>query len=168
MFENECATNEFMIHYLELLVADLQDDDMDRIACDDFNPPRWILGHLAVYTDYALRVLGGRFCCSKDWHRSFTRGSEAGSVPEDRPGKAELVERICEGFAEVRKLTGTADQTVLQKEHAVPFLKGTALVSNAHVLSHLLTTHFAAHLGQLSAWRRIMGRTRVEPGTPAA
>jgi hypothetical protein len=26
-----------------------------------------------------------------------------------------------------------------------------------HLVGHLLTTHFATHLGQLSAWRRLAG-----------
>jgi hypothetical protein len=36
------------------------------------------------------------------------------------------------------------------------FLKGP-LPTVGDLLAHLMTTHEAAHLGQLSAWRRLLG-----------
>ena len=78
MFEHERALNEFVVDYLDRLVRDLDETDLDFEPCEGVNPPRWILGHLAVNNDYALRMLGDRFQCPKEWHRSF------GLRPADR------------------------------------------------------------------------------------
>ena len=166
MIENELATNQFMVDYLLLLVPDIDDPELDHQPNEAFNPPRWTLGHLAVYTDYALRLTGSRFACPKTWHRAFARGSKANSTPSELPSKSELVEAIVSGFTAVRERCGQLTADELGKLHTVPFLRDTALTTVGHVLSHLMTTHFAAHLGQLSAWRRIKGRANVEPAAP--
>lgn len=163
MLENECILNRFMIDYLQMLVKDIDESQMDHQPCEGFNPPRWTLGHLAVYTDYALRAAGARFQCPKDWHRSFARGSAAGNAPSEKPSKEELVARIVLGFEAVRERCQSIGPAKLEVPHTVPFLATSPLKTVGHVLAHLMTTHFASHLGQLSAWRRICGRPPVEP-----
>ena len=39
----------------------------------------------------------------------------------------------------------------------LPLLYDTPIKSKGDLLNHILTTHFASHLGQLSSWRRLMG-----------
>jgi hypothetical protein len=167
MLETECVLNQFMVDYLLMLVADIEESQMDDQPCDGFNPPRWILGHLAVYSDYALRSTGARFQCPKEWHRSFARGSESGQCPVEKPSKSELVSKINVGFEMVRERCQGMDPAQLELPHSVPFLVASPLKTVGHVLAHLMTTHFASHLGQLSAWRRIRGRSPVEPGNPS-
>lgn len=166
MFDNECVLNEFMVQYLQLLVADIDEADLDHQPVDGFNPPRWILGHLAVYTDYALRATGARFHCPKQWHRNFARGTKGDQRPEDLPTKNDLIEKIVSGFSTVRDRARQMDHSDTESRHSVPFLSSTPLTTVGHVVSHLMTTHFAGHLGQLSAWRRICGRPPVEPTQP--
>lgn len=168
MFENEIATNQLMVNYLILLASGIEDSELDDQPCENFNPPRWILGHLAVYTDYALRLTGARFACPKEWHRAYARGSSSGSSPDERPSRTELLDAIVNGFQTVRDRCSQLSEEDLNKPHKVPFLKGTALTTAGHVLAHLMTTHFAAHLGQLSAWRRLNGLENVEPAEPPA
>jgi hypothetical protein len=165
MFEHERSLNEFTVQYLEKLVTDLDETDMDRQLAVDVNPPRWILGHLAVSSDYVLRIFGHRFECPIDWHRSFARGTAAASRPTTIPPKSELMQQIHDGYAAVRQLTINADSTAMNQPHSVPFLRETPIATVGDVLAHLMTTHLATHTGQISFWRRINGRARVEPGT---
>lgn len=167
MLDNERVLNLFMVQYLEMLVADIEESELDVRPVVGFNPPRWILGHLAVYTDYALRASGARFQCPKDWHRCFARGSDGDRCPAEIPSKAELVNKIVSGFELVRERCKTIETSQLDASHSVPFLVGSPLKTVGHVLAHLMTTHFASHLGQLSAWRRIQGRVPVEPTQPS-
>ena len=164
MFEHERALNEFMVDYLERLVSDLDETDLDFQPFDDFNPPRWILGHLAINNDYALRILGDRFQCPKEWHRSFARGTPSTSRPLAVPSKDPLMERIRTGFRQVCKLTEAADLETMRQPHNVPFLKETSIKTIGQVISHLMTTHLATHVGQLSAWRRATRRPPVSLG----
>lgn len=162
MFDNESALNAFMVDYLNALLDGVEDHELDTPIAPDASSPRWILGHLAIMTDYALRSMGQRFALPMTWHRSFAKGTPGDRLPDPVPRQAELLRAIVEGFARCRELLPSADLERLGKPHAVPMLTGTPLITGAHVLAHLLTTHFAGHLGQLSAWRRTRGLPRAE------
>lgn len=164
MFEHERVLNEFTLAYFASVVQDIDESEMDRIPAPGMNSPRWILGHLAVNADYGLRMFGQRFYCPIPWHRSFARGSQAAVQLEPMPSKEELIAKINEGFAELRQLSSAADPTAMAQPHSVPFLADTALKTVGEVLAHLLTTHLAVHVGQLSYWRRAAGRERVVSG----
>lgn len=163
MFDHERPLNEFMVQYLEKLVSDIDERDLDRQLVEGMNPPRWILGHLAIYTDFGLRTFGRRFQCPIDWHRHYARGSESTSSPASIPTKSQLMERITEGFAQLREECRSADSAAMNQPHAIPFLKETPIQTIGEVVAHLLTTHLATHTGQLSFWRRAVGRPRIEP-----
>jgi hypothetical protein len=162
MFDHERPLNEFLVRYLESLFGDVEDPELDVPPLEGLNPPRWIPGHLAISTDYALRSLGGRFHCPIDWHRSFARGTPGTSRPGVVPAKEALLEQIAGNFAVVRTLTSQADPDAMNRTHAIPFLLETPIKTVGDVVSHLMTAHFATHIGQLSLWRRAMGRGRVE------
>ena len=161
MLDSEIACNKFMMEYLILLTEDLADDDLwpESIAeTSTGNPAGWILGHLAVSTDYALRMCGERFQCSKDWHRTFARGTRSNVCPEFSVTVSELVETTVSGNEQIQKACSKLPAEMLEKEHNVDFLKDTPLTSNRDVLVHLMTTHPAIHLGQLSTCRRTLGK----------
>jgi len=99
MFDTEIVLNEFMVRYLSLVVADIAEAEMGEQPVAGFNPPRWILGHLAISTDLALRVGGRRFRCPKDWHRSFRRGSPATGSVAVTATKEQFLDAVTSGFA---------------------------------------------------------------------
>jgi hypothetical protein len=159
MFERELTLYAFNQHYLHKLTADLTDEHLAQPTAG-VNPPVWLLGHLCVGTDFALMLLGGRrkALCPPDWHRDFSPGSPA--IPERRPlpTKAELLTAYDRGHAAVAEAVRTATPEQLDKPHGVdmPQLK-THVPTVGDLIAHLLTTHEATHLGQLSAWRRQAG-----------
>lgn len=164
MFASLIACNTFMMEYLKLLTEDLSDDDLwpENASTQTGNPAGWILGHLAVSTDYALRLCGQRFQCPKDWHRTFARGTSGNVRPEFVVTVPEFVEKIVSGNEIIQKVCVELSAEMLEKDHNVEFLKNTPLKTNRDVLFHLITTHPGIHLGQLSTWRRIHGKGAVK------
>lgn len=168
MFDTEIVLNEFMVRYLSLVVADIAEAEMGEQPVAGFNPPRWILGHLAISTDLALRVGGRRFRCPKDWHRSFRRGSPATGSVAVTATKEQFLDAVTSGFAAARDVCRELPPAVAGRPHGIAFLADTPLQTVEHLLAHLLTTHLATHVGQLSSWRRFRGRAPIEPMTDPA
>lgn len=162
MFERECTLYAFVLGYAQRLVADLDEAEMAVQPAPGMNPPAWILGHLAIATDYALRLLGEATACPRDWHVRFGPGSVPPADPAAYPSKAELMAALERGHERVDTAARRATPERLEQPHGVEiaFLK-EPLPTVGDLLAHLMTTHEAAHLGQLSAWRRLQGKPGV-------
>lgn len=158
MFERERTLYSFVLHYAELLSADIDDARMADQPSPGVNHPAWVLGHLAICTDYAARLLGLPMACPKDWHRDFGPGSTPRTDRSSYPPKADLLAALTKGHERVAGAVGGVTAERLAERHSVElaFLKEW-LPTVGDLLTHLMTTHPATHLGQLSAWRRQMG-----------
>ena len=161
MFETESKLYTFMLGYCHSLMADIDDAQIAEQPYAGANPPGWILGHLSICTDYVARTVGGKLHCPRKWHVMFSPGS---TPPEDRaayPSKAELMAAYEGGHERVLESVSSASAETLEAPHSVEFLRGSPLETTRDLLAHLMTTHEAAHLGQLSSWRRQMGHGEV-------
>jgi hypothetical protein len=158
MLDHAIHVYGFMLKYARLLTDDLD----DRTLCDrpfpGMNPPAWILGHLVVCTDFALTLLGREKLCPPEWHVMFGPGSVVAADRGAYPSKNELMNALGRGHAAVTAAVPGATAEVLGATHPVPiaFLR-ESLPSVGDLLVHLMTSHEAGHLGQLSAWRRAVG-----------
>ena len=157
MFEQLPTLYEFQLRYLQLIAADLHDDDLGSAPFPGANPPVWILGHLAICTDYAAGLLGEKPQCPRPWHKYFAPGTSPAEVPQPYPTKAELLAAIKNGHERASAALATADLEALNQPHSIELLKPTNLKTNADVLCHLMATHPAFHVAQLSACRRGKG-----------
>jgi hypothetical protein len=156
MLELECRLYALVLHYCRLLAKDIEDTKLCDQPAPGVNHPAWILGHLAVCTDYAARLLGDSMACPKEWHKKFGPGSSLSTNRSDYPSKAELMAAVEAGH---ERVTGSARQVTaerLAQPQPGPFFK-TELPTVGDLLGHLMTTHPCTHLGQLSTWRRCMG-----------
>jgi hypothetical protein len=157
VFEQELKLYGFVLDYIRRSAADISDAQLTEQPAPTMNPPLWILGHLAVATDYALVNLGQRPQCPKDWHRAFGMGSRPLAEMTQRPTKAELLAAIERGHAAVTAAVPQATAEMLEKPHPVEPLRSSPIQSVRDLISHLLTTHPMFHVGQLSYWRRHAG-----------
>lgn len=157
MFEQLATLHEFQVGYVKMLTADMNDDDLGLTPFPGGNPPVWILGHLAVCTDYAGRLLGLRPECPREWHQAFAPGSNPAEVPQPYPTMKDLVGAINRGAGRCLEALPTADAQVLSQPHGVELLKNSNLKTNGDLLCHLMSTHMAFHAAQLSACRRKKG-----------
>lgn len=157
MFEQELKLYEMVLGYCRRSAADLDDAQLTHQPGPALNPPLWILGHLAVATDYGLMNLGQKPQCPREWHKAFGMGSRPLAEMTERPTKAALLSAIERGHAAVTAALKDAPPELLAKPHPVAAMSATPVKTVHDLLSHLMTTHPMFHLGQLAYWRRQMG-----------
>jgi DinB family protein len=150
----------FTLAMCERLMADIPQEEMERQPNPGVNPPAWILGHLAICTDYALQLMGRPMQLPAAWHEEFGQGSSPLPQKHPYPTRDELLNALRSGHAAVVNVLPSIDAKQLAAPNPLnaPFLQQT-LPTVGDLLAHLLSTHEAAHLGHLSNWRRQMGRS---------
>ncbi len=157
MFDRELTLFAFNLSYGKLLVADVPDEQLAEQPAEGFNHPAWVLGHLTVSTDFGLEALGQPHAAPKDWHAVFDPGQVPSPERSLYPPKAELVAGYEAGHRRLAEAVRRhADPRRLDRSNPIESLRA-AMPTLADLLAHLLTTHEATHLGQLSAWRRQLG-----------
>ncbi len=157
MFERELKLYELMRQLCHRLAGDVEDAQLTHQPTPGTKPPLWILGHLAISSDYAARLLGGAFECPKIWHDHFGRGSDNLPPADVRPPKSDLLAALDAGHRRVSATAPGADPAALEVPHRIALFEDSPLQTRGDLVGHLLTTHPAFHLGQLSTWRRQMG-----------
>lgn len=156
MFDQEITLYRFALGYCQNLVADLTDAQLTTLPAQGGNPPAWILAHLAICTDFAAGLLGLPNVCPPGWHKQFGMGSKP--APGDAyPSRDELLSALVVGHERVETAARAADPQKLQAPNPIARLTA-ALPTKGDLLAHLMTTHAALHLGQLSVLRRQLGR----------
>lgn len=162
MLDRELTLYAFVLHYCRLLTKDLDDATLAEQPYPGMNHPAWILGHLALSCDYAVKALGGDMVCPKEWHKQFGPGSVVVADRAAYPSKRELLTAVEAGHERVvaaaRK--ATAEQLAAPQPFPIPLLQ-KAFPTVGDLLAHLMATHPSLHLGQLSAWRRMKGLPAV-------
>ena len=153
----ETTLNSFLLQYLSMLTGDLQEEQLDLVPVEGLHTARWILAHIASTGDYGLRLLGQKPKCPRTWHVAYGPGSSGLTHPEIKPTKDELLENIREVYQELAKGFESTSLDGLDKPHGLGLLEKTPIQTKGQLISHLMTTHFSMHIGQLSAMRRQMG-----------
>jgi hypothetical protein len=156
MFDTECNINRFLLGYAHTLVDGIADERLCEQPSPGVNHPAWILGHLALSGDGAVGVLGGQKLLAGDWTKQFGAGSKPTSHRADYPSKAELLRILEERFATARELAASASPEKVALPNPNARLKDK-LPTVRDAVAFLFTGHLALHLGQLSAWRRLIG-----------
>jgi len=158
MFEREMRLNGLMHGYLKRLLDDVDDAQLVVPVAEGGNPPAWILAHMVVANDYALRALGDARVAPGEWHKRFGPGMSPKADQSPLPTKAELVEKLEDGRKRLIAAAAKADGARMNEPQTFELFKGTPIETIGDVVAHLMTTHVAGHLGQLSAWRRMHGK----------
>ncbi len=158
MLEQQCRLYGFNLFLLEKMMEDVSDAELTHQASPGTNPPIWILGHLAVATDYASKTLGIPTACPKAWHVDFGPGSTPLKMHDPAPTKSQLMDAIRAGHQRVTEAARNVTAEQLAGPHPVALLKGSPIETVGDLLTHLINTHEAMHIGQLSMWRRLTGR----------
>ncbi|HEX4611844.1 MAG TPA: DinB family protein [Urbifossiella sp.] len=160
MFERERRLYADQYGYARELVADIPDEELVEQSVPGLNHPAWTLGHLVIAADYGLMVLGQQPIAPEGWGSLFNPGTVPDPNRATYPSKNELLNAYEAGHAAFAAAATGLDEAraatpnpVADFRHRFPTL--------GDFVSYLLTTHEATHTGQLSAWRRTMGKQGV-------
>lgn len=158
MFAQETTLFRFMLGYLQNLMADFDERELNKPVAGAINPPAYILGHLAISNDFTLQLLGQANVCPPEWHAAFGPGSTPDGMEIAYPSKQELLDAIQRGHARVCESVKTAMPEPMSQPQNFPFFAGTPIKTVGDCVALLMTTHFSLHIGQLSLMRRQCGR----------
>lgn len=160
MFDRERTLYADMYGYARQLVADLPDEELAEQPAPGLNHPAWTLGHLVIAADYGLKLLGGQPTAPDGWGAVFYPGTVPDPNRAAYPSKGELMNAYEAAHAALDAAAAAVDPAQVGRTNPVESMRAR-FPTLADLLGYLLTTHEAAHLGQLSAWRRMMGKKGV-------
>jgi len=144
-----------LIDYARKLTIDIQPDQMAFQPHPGMNHPAWILAHLNVYVPVLEKIiLGEMFPDPKD--SAFGIGSEISPDLSDYPEQEKLYETFFKGNEKAAALLSEKGPAVFNEPTKLPRWQDS-MPTAGHALGYLMLGHQGIHLGQLSAWRRVVG-----------
>jgi DinB superfamily len=150
----------FNLFYAQRLVADVADEDFCLQPLEDrpLNHPAFLIGHLAWANDNGIKLVGGVPVLT-----GLKELWGTGATPSDDrsryPSKTDIVKTLEVSHARLAEAVTKASKSYFKA--AAPENMRAKFPTNGHILLGLMTSHYAVHLGQLSAWRRAMGYPSV-------
>lgn len=161
-FQSSLTCFRFCCDMLRSQMAQIPAERVDEEPGPGLKAPRWVLGHLAEGHLYLTMFLGIDAPFPDDWARAFAPGTPS-SAPygldggEELPPVDGLLDYVNRTEQPILEAAAAADATQLDDPHGIAILDDTLIQTKADLISHLLTSHYAFHLGQLSLWRRAAG-----------
>jgi len=156
MLEHILNVGERNLGYAQALVADVEEDALCRQPAGLVNHPAWQLGHIALVSQFAARLLGVAPTLPEAWMPLFTIGSQPTDDRAAYPTKAELLAAVQSRqalFADAMRRADPSAFGVPTPEEKLRAFFPTV----GDLATSAMTSHIALHLGQLSAWRKAMG-----------
>lgn len=127
------------------------------------NHPAWVLGHLSIYTDTVLECVGKPDRAEPDEKLTelFKDGSQCRDDAKGTiyPGRDELALRFFARMNTALDAVSETDDAILA--HPNTSFAHETMPTIGALVNFLLGHHVMMHMGQVSAWRRMMGMGRV-------
>lgn len=124
------------------------------------NHPAWVYGHLSIYPDWMLGMIGKPELTRprEGFEPLFANKTECKDDPSGTiyPAMETITSHFMERMDAVIKAVAETDDAVFAKPNPSDAMKDRFPTVGAMV-SFMLGSHCMMHLGQVSAWRRIMG-----------
>jgi hypothetical protein len=150
----------FTLTYAEKLAAELGDEELAALPHPGMNHAAWVLGHVALGSDFVALLLGQPLFTDEAWMATFGPGSTPVSDRAAYPSKDKLLATMRTTHARAIELMSQATGAQMDAPNATRFFPAQFPTVGALII-HLMTTHAALHLGQLSAWRRALRKGSV-------
>ncbi len=158
MFEREAQILRTLQDYGDALLRDIADDEMCLQPTPGCNHAAWIMGHLAISADQHGTYAGAERRLEA-WDAIFDMGTTPTPSMDAYPAKDELAQAWHDANTRIVAAGQSAGPDLLGQPTQGPL--GETLPTVADFLAFSMTGHTATHLGQLSAWRRAIGRPKM-------
>ncbi len=152
---------KLVLGYAQALLKDVQPEQFARLARGvQSNHPAWVYGHLAAYPDRCLELLGRKELIRPDERFSALFANKTVCV-DDPDGKTyppmeEITSRF---FSRTDAMLAAVAETT--DEILARVITGDGMSDRLPTVGSrvcfLTGAHPMSHLGQVSAWRRMMG-----------
>lgn len=153
--------------YGERLLAGVTADNFGRLANTgrsliQSNHPAFIYGHLSLYAPQIIAHLGGDVSILRvpDRFQSvFSKDATCQDDPDGKiyPTKDDVTKYFFEGYRAAVETLRAVDDQVLQQPNPSGGRMTELFPTVGSMLAFYAGGHLMMHLGQLSAWRRMMG-----------
>jgi hypothetical protein len=156
MLDGVIKVNLFLMQYCRKLVEDVADLRLAEQPFPGVNHPAWVIGHLAWTADRGLERLGAPETVPPEWKTLFGRGSTPSDSRALYASKDELLQSMERAYEQLRQKAASASPEQLSQATSDPRAKETLPTLN-DIVTFVMTGHVGVHLGQISAWRRMIG-----------
>lgn len=150
---------ERTLGYAHALLDPIPDPVFAHLAHPEINHPAFVVGHLALYLDKCLDLLGRSELAVPYPFDEATFKDGAPCVEQDGryPAKDELLEYFFNHSATVLKAVAETPAERFAMENPMEGRMKEFFPTIGVAINFLLNNHVMMHLGQVSAWRRLMG-----------
>lgn len=155
---------EVALGYAERLLSDIEPNQFARLAnvggvTVESNHPAFIYGHLALYAPRVTQQLGQDALAVPDSFDSvFSMNATCVDDPEGTiyPAMDQITSVFFEGYRQAQAaLQGADDEQFAAPNPAEKMIAKFPTIGSMHAF--YVGGHMMMHIGQLSAWRRMMG-----------
>ncbi|QEG38295.1 hypothetical protein [Roseimaritima ulvae] len=152
--------------YAKRLLSDVPADQFARLApgADGrvaSNHPAFVYGHLSIYASRILSDLGADaqpHAPSEEFLSLFNKDARCVDDPDGTiyPAMDVITERMLAGYEAALKAVATVDDATYAAPNPDPAMR-ERFSSMASMHAFYLSGHVMIHMGQVSAWRRMIG-----------
>lgn len=146
-------TFESSVKFIEQSAADLSEQQMVEQPSGVPNHATWTIGHIIFSCQGIATEIGAEKWLPDEWESIFGYGSTPSPDPSSYPDKSEMLRLLADASRRLCQTLLSAENTVLKQS-----LPDETLPTMEHLLLQVVVAHTAYHAGQLSAWRRAIGK----------
>lgn len=154
------------VAYARRMIADIPANQFARFASLDdkqviSNHPAFVYGHLSIYPCRIIEQLGGDatdYKPSAKYEELFNAKATCVDDPSGTiyPAMSEIVERMLTNYEKAIECIQAADDQLFLQPNANEAMRGR-FSTNGSMHAFYVGGHVLLHIGQVSAWRRMIG-----------
>lgn len=148
-----------VISYAEVLTNGIDPAKFAHMPMPGVNHPAFCLGHLALYPNLCFTLLGREDLKEElpGFEALFKAGVECVEDDGRYPAKDVIVEAFVDGHRRLADALSEVDDAVFGQINPIEGRMREFFPTIGVAVTFLSTAHPMMHLGQVSAWRRVMG-----------
>ena len=150
----------FNLQFTNMLMGDVDDADIAKQPFPNANHPAWLLGHVAATSNFGCTLMGHDDALGADWGAKYGQGSSPSANRADYPSKADLLATLTAQHERLAAAITEADPGAFARPTPNEGL-ARFFPTLGNAVTFIATAHESTHIGQLSAWRRAMGKPSI-------